>query len=74
MPLLLFRSYKIAQKVLKTRNIEIKVVLNKTWERIVKVVLLMDHCLNKKERSQNRVLNFTKKNKNNLLTKSLSLK
>ena len=35
MPLLLFMSYKIAQKVLKTLNVAIKVVLNKTWERIV---------------------------------------
>ena len=74
MPLLLFRFYKIAQKGLKTLQAVIKVVLNKTWNRVTKVVLLMDHCLNKKERPQNRVLNFTKKNKNNLLTKSLLLK
>ena len=50
MPLLLFRFYKIAQKVLKTLQAVIKVVLNITWNRITKVVLLMDHCLNKKER------------------------
>ena len=50
MPLLLFRFYKIAQKGLKTLQAVIKVVLNKTWNRVTKVVLLMDHCLNKKER------------------------